>query len=121
MGWVARRLDHDPRQVHRGASSRLPGNAPMHGLHVMAGDWMLMAHGYAWGVYSDQGGPRGDSQFGSINWAMLMASHELAGGLFTFRFMPSFGYAATVSYVIVVAVAALSLIQFVAARERRVE
>lgn len=39
----------------------------------------------------------------------------------TFRFMPSFGYAATVSYVIVVAVAALSLIQFVAARDRRIE
>jgi len=39
----------------------------------------------------------------------------------TFRFMPSFGYAATVSYVIVVAVAALSLIQFIAGRDRRME
>jgi lactose/L-arabinose transport system permease protein len=37
----------------------------------------------------------------------------------TFRFMPSFGYAATVSWVIVILVAVLSLLQFVVARDRR--
>jgi lactose/L-arabinose transport system permease protein len=37
----------------------------------------------------------------------------------TFRYMPSFGYAATVSYVIVLMVAVLSFLQFYAARERR--
>jgi lactose/L-arabinose transport system permease protein len=37
----------------------------------------------------------------------------------SFKFMPSFGYAATVSYVIVVLVMILSFFQFVAARERR--
>ncbi len=37
----------------------------------------------------------------------------------TFKFMPSFGYAATVSYVIVVLVAILSFVQFLAARDRR--
>ena len=36
----------------------------------------------------------------------------------TFRFMPSFGYAATVSYVIVAVVALLAFLQFFAARER---
>jgi len=36
----------------------------------------------------------------------------------SFKFMPSFGYAATVSYVIVVLVALLSVLQFFAARER---
>ena len=36
----------------------------------------------------------------------------------TFRFMPSFGYAATVSYVIVTVVALLAFLQFFAARER---
>ncbi|RKE79449.1 sugar ABC transporter permease [Rhizobium sp. AG855] len=36
----------------------------------------------------------------------------------TFRFMPNFGYAATVSYVIVLMVAVLSFVQFYAARER---
>jgi lactose/L-arabinose transport system permease protein len=37
----------------------------------------------------------------------------------TFRYMPSFGYSATVSYVIVVAVAILAFIQFWLAGERR--
>ncbi|WP_081174487.1 carbohydrate ABC transporter permease [Rhizobium rhizosphaerae] len=36
----------------------------------------------------------------------------------TFRYMPSFGYAATVSYVIVVMVAVLSFLQFYAARDK---
>ena len=36
----------------------------------------------------------------------------------TFRFMPNYGYAATVSYVIVVVVAILSVIQFYIARDR---
>ena len=36
----------------------------------------------------------------------------------TFRYMPSFGYAATVSYVIVLMVALLSFLQFYAARDR---
>lgn len=37
----------------------------------------------------------------------------------SFKFMPSFGYAATVSYVIVVLVALLTLVQFFFARDRR--
>ncbi|MBB1249425.1 MULTISPECIES: carbohydrate ABC transporter permease [unclassified Rhizobium] len=37
----------------------------------------------------------------------------------TFRYMPSYGYAATVSYVIVIMVAVLSFLQFYAARERK--
>ncbi|OMP68872.1 carbohydrate ABC transporter permease, partial [Agrobacterium tumefaciens] len=37
----------------------------------------------------------------------------------TFRFAPNFGYAATVSYVIVMMVALLSFIQFFAARDRK--
>ena len=37
----------------------------------------------------------------------------------TFRFMPNFGYAATISYVIVIMVAALSFLQFYAARDRK--
>ena len=40
-------------------TSRLPANDAMHGVHIMAGDWMLMVHGYAWGSATDQGGPRG--------------------------------------------------------------
>src|SRR5690606_23188428 len=36
-----------------------------------------------------------------------------------FKFMPCFGYAATVSYVIVILVGLLSLVQFLVARDRR--
>src|SRR3546814_9882786 len=46
----------------------------------MSGDWMLMAHGYAWGVYSDQGGPRGSEKAFVQSMAMLDASRPLGDG-----------------------------------------
>jgi hypothetical protein len=55
----------------------------------MLGAWMLMAHGFAFAQYDNQSGERGDDQFGSLNWAMLMATHELAGGRFQARTMLS--------------------------------
>jgi hypothetical protein len=55
-----------------------------------AGAWNLMVHGFAFGQYESQSGTRGGSQFGSVNWAMLMATHELAGGRFQARTMLSF-------------------------------
>lgn len=67
----------------------IPDAAPLPSTHFMAGGWDLMLHGFLFLQYIDQGGPRGDSQFGSINWAMLMASHDFAGGKLTLRVMPS--------------------------------
>ena len=58
-------------------------------LQRMKGDWDFMVHGFVFGQYTDQGGPRGDSQFGSLNWGMLMATRELAGGRFQLRTMLS--------------------------------
>jgi len=58
-------------------TSRLPGDEPMAGLHWMAGDWMLMAHGYAWASWTDQGGPRGDKEAFVQSMAMLEASRPL--------------------------------------------
>jgi hypothetical protein len=55
----------------------------------MFGDWMLMAHGFAFAQYDNQSGERGDDQFGSLNWAMLMATRDLAGGRFQVRTMLS--------------------------------
>ena len=52
----------------------------MHGLHASAGAWSLMAHGYAWGVYSDQGGPRGDDMAVVQSMAMLQAERTLGSG-----------------------------------------
>jgi hypothetical protein len=55
----------------------------------MLGDWMIMAHGFAFLQYDKQSGERGDDQFGSLNWMMLMATHDLAGGRFQARTMLS--------------------------------
>jgi hypothetical protein len=59
-------------------TSRLPGaEGMMQGLHLMPGDWMIMIHGYAWGTYSNQGGPRGDKQAFVTSMAMAEASRDL--------------------------------------------
>ena len=57
--------------------------------HFMAGGWMVMLHGFLFGQYDYQDGPRGDEQWGSLNWAMIMADREVGGGQLTLRFMPS--------------------------------
>ena len=55
----------------------------------MLGAWMIMTHGFVFAQYDKQGGERGDDQFGSLNWAMLMATRDLAGGRFQARTMLS--------------------------------
>lgn len=56
-------------------TSRLPGDeGAMHGVHLAAGAWTLMLHGYAWGVATNQGGPRGDD--GAFVTSMAMAQAE---------------------------------------------
>jgi hypothetical protein len=72
-------------------TSRLPGNeGGMHGLHINAGDkWMLMAHGYVWGVYTDQSGPRGDDKAYVQSMAMLTAEKETDWGRIQLKSMLS--------------------------------
>ena len=68
-------------------TSQSPAVRPMNMLHKRIGDWNVMFHGVLWGVYTDQGGPRGrDKTFGA-GWVMPMASRKLAGGIFTLRTM----------------------------------
>ncbi len=74
----------------------IPDAVPLPARHVMAGSWLLMLHGFGFVQYDTQGGPRGDDQFGSLNWAMLMASRDLLGGRFQARTMLSLD-AATVT------------------------
>jgi hypothetical protein len=60
-------------------TSRLPaGEGMMHGVHLTPGAWAVMLHGYAWGTYSDQGGPRGDRQSFVTSMAMVEASRDLS-------------------------------------------
>lgn len=70
-------------------TSWLPDSSPMHAHHVMVSDWTLMLHYQVFGTYDKQLGARGDDQINSINWGMLMASHQLAGGRFQARGMMS--------------------------------
>jgi hypothetical protein len=72
-------------------TSRLPGNEGGHsGLHVMPGDdWMLMLHGYATGVYTDQSGPRGDSKAYVQSMAMIAAEKETNWGRIQLKSMMS--------------------------------
>ena len=67
----------------------VPDAVPLPSRHIMAGSWMLMVHGFGFVQYDKQGGPRGAEQFGSLNWAMLMASRNLLGGRLQARTMLS--------------------------------
>ncbi len=67
----------------------IPDAVPLPSLHFTAGKWDLMLHGFVFGQHDQQDGRRGQSQTGSLNWGMFMASHELAGGRFQARTMLS--------------------------------
>jgi hypothetical protein len=67
----------------------IPDAVSLPSRHVTAGPWSVMLHGFVFAQYNRQSGPRGDAQLGSLNWAMLMASRSLAGGVFQARTMLS--------------------------------
>ena len=74
-------------------TSWLPDSSPMVANHFSAGSWDLMFHYRAFVYYDRQNdadrAQRGDEQIGSVNWAMLMAGHDLAGGKLQLRSMLS--------------------------------
>jgi hypothetical protein len=78
-----------PMERTGSGTSWLPDASPMHAYHTMAGKWELMVHGVAFGMYDKQGSRRGDEQFSSVNWGMLMATRELSGGRLQLRGMLS--------------------------------
>jgi len=68
-------------------TSQTPAVRPMNMLNKQIGAWNVMFHGTIWGVYTNQGGPRGrDKTFGT-GWLMPMANRRFAGGTFTLRTM----------------------------------
>ena len=67
----------------------IPDAVSLPSRHVPAKGWDVMLHGFVFGQYDRQGGRRGDAQAGSLNWGMLMASREIAGGMFQARTMLS--------------------------------
>lgn len=70
-------------------TSWLPEASPMRAYHFALHAWTLMVHGAAFMQYDAQGGPRGASQFGLVNWGMLAASRPFAGGRVELRGMLS--------------------------------
>jgi hypothetical protein len=54
-----------------------PDSTPHEGMHFMADQWSLMAHGYVNGVFDSQGGPRGGDKGFSSSMAMLMAQRPV--------------------------------------------
>jgi hypothetical protein len=80
-----------PAPTEGSGTARIPGNeGGMHGLHIDAGKgWMVMAHGYAWGVYTDQSGPRGDDKAYIQSMAMISAERPFEGGRVQLKSMMS--------------------------------
>ena len=67
-----------------------PEAARHEGVHVMKGPWMVMLHGFADGVYDNQGGHRGDTKVFSNNMGMAMVQRPLGAGTLGVRAMLSF-------------------------------
>jgi hypothetical protein len=67
----------------------IPDASTLPSRHFMGKEWNAMLHGFVFAQYDRQSGPRGDDQFGSLNWGMLMASRRVAGGWLQLRTMLS--------------------------------
>lgn len=95
-------MDHDTGQMDHGAkpepttpaegsgTARLPAaEGAMHGVHIMSGDWMLMAHGAVSLQYTDHKGPRGDDKVYATSMAMLSARRDTDWGRIQLKSMLS--------------------------------
>jgi hypothetical protein len=105
---VSGHAGHQPSNVDTGTAHHMTGalgpyemsreasgtawqpDASLHGgVHLMAGDWMLMGHLSLNGVYDWQQGPRGGEKGFVSGMAMGMARRDLGGGTLQFRAMLS--------------------------------
>ena len=64
-------------------------DGPMRGVILSHGDWMVMAHGYVWGVTTDQGGKRGSDKAFVESMAMLSATRDWGDTALQLRAMGS--------------------------------
>lgn len=71
-------------------TARLPAReGTMQGVHIMAGDWMVMVHGSVSAQYTDHSGPRGDDKAYVISMAMLSGERETEWGSIQLKSMLS--------------------------------
>jgi hypothetical protein len=78
MGHGGMRMS-DAGAAYGSGTALLPlAGGTMTGAHVATGGWSLMAHGYAWGVTTEQSGPRGDAMSFVQSMGMVMADRDLS-------------------------------------------
>src|SRR5262245_24381175 len=68
-------------------TSWLPEATPMYAVHGALGAWETMVHGIGFLQYLRDGEPRGQEQFGSINWLMVSGRRPALGGQLSLRGM----------------------------------
>jgi hypothetical protein len=78
-----------PMTREASGTSWQPDSSPHEGLHLIAGGWVLMMHGYFQGIYTHQGGDRGEEKWFGNSMLMTTGQHSLAGGTFGIRTMLS--------------------------------
>jgi len=78
-----------PMERESSGTAWQPDTSEHMGLHVMSGDWMLMAHGVLNLVYDTQGGPRGDDKAFASGMLMGMAQRPIGNGTLQFKAMVS--------------------------------
>ncbi len=76
-------------QQEASGTSWMPAASPMYGAMRKSGRWNLMTHYNAFLAYDRQDGPRGDYQYNSMNWAMLMAERPVKNDRLMLRVMLS--------------------------------
>jgi hypothetical protein len=78
-----------PMTREASGTSWQPESTPMEGIHGMAGEWMTMFHGFVYGIYDQQEGPRGDNKTFSASMFMLMGQRPINEGTLGLRGMVS--------------------------------
>jgi hypothetical protein len=78
-----------PMERESSGTAWQPDTSEHMGLHVMSGDWILMAHGVLHLVYDHQGGPRGDDKAFASGMLMGMARRPLGNGTLQLKAMVS--------------------------------
>jgi hypothetical protein len=66
-----------------------PDSSPHAGIHLMAGDWMIMTHALINGVYDWQEGPEGGRKAFLSGMIMATARRDVSDGTLNFRAMAS--------------------------------
>lgn len=78
-----------PMERESSGTAWQPDTAEHSGLHIMSGNWTLMAHGVLNLVYDHQSGPRGDDKAFASGMLMGMARRPLGNGSLQFNAMVS--------------------------------